>query len=70
MSTTTFRNALLVFLLAIATSAVTQGQPNAKPSQYYFVLLKRPANAPPLTKEAAEKLQDEHMATLTFCSVG
>jgi uncharacterized protein YciI len=44
--------------------AQTQNQPNAKPAQYFFVLLNRPANAPQLSNEAGEKLQAEHMANI------
>jgi uncharacterized protein len=33
-------------------------------AQYFFVLLNRPADAPQLSKEAGEKLQDEHMANI------
>jgi uncharacterized protein YciI len=44
--------------------AQAQNQPNAKPLQYFFVLLNRPANAPQLSKEAGEKLQEEHMANI------
>ena len=53
-------------LLPVAGSAFaqTQNQPNAKPAQYFFVLLNRPANAPQLSKEAGEKLQEEHMANI------
>jgi uncharacterized protein YciI len=53
-------------LLPVAGSALaqTQNQPNAKPAQYFFVLLNRPANAPQLSKEAGEKLQEEHMANI------
>ena len=53
-------------LLPVAGSALeqTQNQPNAKPAQYFFVLLNRPASAPQLTKEAGEKLQEEHMANI------
>jgi len=58
--------ALLFSLIALAASAFTQAQtqPNAKPAQYFFVLLNRPVNAPQLSKEAGEKLQDEHMANI------
>jgi uncharacterized protein YciI len=43
----------------------TQNQPNAKTAQYFFfVLLNRPANAPQLSKDAGEKLQEEHMANI------
>jgi uncharacterized protein YciI len=51
-------------LAAGATSAQAQNLPNAKPAQYFFVLLKRPANAPQLSKEAGETLQEEHMANI------
>jgi uncharacterized protein len=44
--------------------AQTQNQPNAKPAQYFFVLLNRPTNAPQLSKEAGEKLQEEHMTNI------
>jgi hypothetical protein len=44
--------------------AQTQNQPNAKPAQYFFVLLNGPADAPQLSKEAGEKLQEEHMANI------
>ena len=54
--------ALCVCLLAFATWTVAQTQPNAP--KYFFVLLKRPANAPQLSKEASEKLQEEHMANI------
>jgi uncharacterized protein len=52
--------------LPVAGSAFaqTQNQPNAKPAQYFFVLLNRPADAPQLSKEAGEKLQEEHMANI------
>jgi uncharacterized protein YciI len=53
-------------LLPIVGSALaqTQTQPNAKTVQYFFVLLNRPANAPQMSKEAGEKLQEEHMANI------
>ena len=52
--------------LPVAGSAFaqTQNQPNAKPAQYFFVLLNRPADAPQLSKEAGEKLQEEHMVNI------
>jgi uncharacterized protein YciI len=52
--------------LPVAGSALspTEDQPNSKPAQYFFVLLNRPANAPQLSKEAGEKLQEEHMANI------
>jgi uncharacterized protein YciI len=61
-----FRGIVLSSLIALASSAVVQAQtqPNGKPGHYFFVLLHRPANAPQLTKEAGEKLQEEHMANI------
>src|SRR5258708_24491146 len=57
---------LLYSLIALAGSAFAQAEanPDAKPAQYFFVLLNRPANAPQLSKEAGEKLQEEHMANI------
>jgi uncharacterized protein len=56
----------LLSLLAIADTALTQAQtqPNSHPAVYFFVLLNRPANAPQLSNEAGEKLQEEHMANI------
>jgi uncharacterized protein YciI len=64
--TIAFSHLLLLCLLALAGYALAQAQtePNAKPDQYFFVLLNRPANAPQLSKEAGEKLQAEHMANI------
>lgn len=53
---------LLIFLLASATLSIAQSEPNAP--KYIFVLLKRPTNAPQLSKEAGDKLQEEHMANI------
>jgi uncharacterized protein YciI len=51
-------------LAAGATSSQAQNQPGAKPARYFFVLLNRPANAPQLSQEAGENLQEEHMANI------
>ena len=53
-------------LLPVAGSAPgqRQNQPDARTTQYYFVLLRRPAGAPQLSKEAGEMLQEEHMANI------
>ncbi len=55
---------LLLSLLVLADFAQAQTPPSAKLTQYFFLLLNRPANAPQLSKEAAEKLQEEHMANI------
>src|SRR5215469_14972858 len=43
---------LLICLLASATLSTAQSEPNAP--KYFFVLLKRPSNAPQLSKEAGD----------------
>jgi uncharacterized protein len=59
---------LVLLLFAFAGSAGAQAQPQDQPPtavpQYFFVLLTRPANAPQLSKEAGDKLQEEHMANI------
>jgi uncharacterized protein YciI len=60
---------LALFAMATAQSASTSpkegasapGQPAAN---FFFVLLKRPANPPQLSKEDGEKLQEAHMANI------
>jgi uncharacterized protein YciI len=61
-----FSHVLLLSLLAVADFAFAQvqAQQTAKPAQYFFVLLTRPASAPHLNKEAGEKLQEQHMANI------
>jgi len=61
-----FSGVLLLSLIALAGSASAQAETrsDAKSAQYFFVLLNRPANAPQLSKEAGEKLQEEHMANI------
>src|SRR5271155_6051606 len=59
------RSRLLGLILVVVSAfASAQDQTAAKPAQYFFVLLNRPANAPQLSKEAGEKLQEEHMANI------
>jgi uncharacterized protein len=61
-----FSDVVLFSLIVLVGAAFVQAQtqPNTKPARYFFVLLKRPANAPPMSKEAGEKLQEEHMANI------
>jgi uncharacterized protein YciI len=65
MRRTTFRRfTLLILLASIAHCAVAQAQSQSNIQKYFFVLLKRPSNAPQLSKEAGEKLQEERMANI------
>lgn len=61
-----FSGVLLFWLIALTAAAFAQSapQPSATSAQYFFVLLNRPANAPQLSKEAGEKLQEEHIANI------
>ena len=54
----------LLSLLAVAAFGQTQTRPSTRPAQYFFVLLNRPADAPQLSKDDGEKLQEEHMANI------
>src|SRR5260221_1651215 len=58
--------AVLLAIVALVCSALAQAhaQTSAKALQYFLILLKRPANAPQLSKEAGAKLQEEHMANI------
>jgi len=53
----------LVLFAALQTT-FGQAQPGSNSTQYFVVLLKRPANAPKLSKEAGEKLQQEHLENI------
>lgn len=55
---------LLVLLSWMAALVFAQLQAEPGGVQYFLVLLKRPANAPQLSKEAGEKLQEEHIANI------
>ena len=46
------------------TAKSSAGKNDVIPEQYFLVLLKRPANPPQLSKEAGEKLQEEHLANI------
>src|SRR5215472_13659136 len=46
----------------LAASSLAQTKPDG--AKLFFVLLKRTANAPQLSHEAGEKLQEEHMANI------
>jgi uncharacterized protein len=62
-----FPRLVFVFaLIALAGTAFahTQTPSDAKPLPYFLVLLKRPAAAPQLSKEAVAKLQEEHLANI------
>ena len=54
----------LLTLLAFAPLASPQNQTQTSTADYFLVLLKRPANPPQLSKEAGEKLQEEHLANI------
>src|SRR5260370_21758707 len=61
----TFTRLVLLSLLAsLADFAIAQTQSEQNTPKYFFVLLKRPSNAPQLSKEVGEKLQEEHMANI------
>lgn len=55
---------IAIVVLVALEIACSQKQEASGQRQFFFVFLKRPANAPQLDKEAAEKLQAEHMANI------
>ena len=59
-----FRSVTTLLLFAALQAVFGQEQSASNPRQYFLVLLKRPANAPQLSKEAADKLQEAHMANI------
>jgi uncharacterized protein YciI len=59
-----FSRFLLLCLVAAANATLAQDQTPPAAKQYFFVLLNRPANAPQLSEDAGEKLQEQHMANI------
>jgi uncharacterized protein len=55
---------MVLGVLAVTGVAFAQAAATINSAQYYLVLLNRPADAPQLSKEAGEKLQEEHMANI------
>ena len=52
-------------VIAIASIGHTQTQSTKKrPFQYFFVLLKRPTASPSISKEASQRVEEEHMANI------
>jgi len=58
------RSTFLIGLLMLAASASAQAHPESRRAQFYLVLLTRPATAPQLSREANEKLQEQHLANI------
>jgi uncharacterized protein YciI len=58
------RSGTVVLLCVLASALVSLSQSEPTSPKYFFVLLKHPSNAPQLSKEAGEKLQEEHMANI------
>ena len=63
----TYRNLIASILFLSLTGGLLAAQTQPAPTahdQFFFVLLKRPAKPPQMSKEASEKLQEEHMANI------
>ncbi|MCU1297671.1 MAG: hypothetical protein JWO91_1949 [Acidobacteriaceae bacterium] len=54
----------MLMVTALADASLAQLQSEASAPKYFFVLLRRPSNAPQLNKEAGENLQEEHMGNI------
>jgi uncharacterized protein len=63
---TVCKSRLLLSLIVLSGAVFGQShsQPAVKAGQFFVVLLTRPSNAPQLSKEAGEKLQEQHMANI------
>jgi len=61
---TSLSAAAILVLLGLLQAASAQTKPESSPKQYFLILLKRPANPPQLSKEAGEKLQQDHLANI------
>jgi len=64
LSTRVFFSLASLCLLAAAAALAPAQQKPTTANLHYLVLLKRPANRPQISQEAAEKLQEEHMANI------
>lgn len=51
-------------LMTMSFLAYGQEAASQAPAEYFFVLLKRPVNAPAMAREAREQLQKDHMANI------
>jgi uncharacterized protein YciI len=61
-----FRAQVILLIVSAVAPGLTQTAQGDKPvpAKYFFVLLKRPPNAPQISKEAGEQLQNEHRANI------
>jgi uncharacterized protein YciI len=65
MKKTRIALSLLLGLIVLLPQTISRAQQAPAPAnQFYFVLLKRPATRPEISAEAAEKIQQEHMANI------
>jgi uncharacterized protein YciI len=69
MKQTRITLSILLGLIVLLPQAISRAQQPPAPApatatKFYFVLLKRPATRPEITPEAAQKIQQEHMANI------
>jgi uncharacterized protein YciI len=67
MKKTRFALTILLGLIILLPQTISRAQQPPAPApatQFYFVLLKRPATRAEITPEAAQKIQQEHMANI------